>query len=131
MPGWGCNADLAWRARLLGWHARYVPQAVVHHIRTYSPTTRARTSPLDRRTQFRNRYLMIAKNDSFGALLRDLGPLLLYELLALGYALVREQELLGAYGEALRRLPSALVNRRVIQERRRVRKVPLGMQAPA
>ena len=48
-----------------------------------------------------------------------------------GYALVREQELLGAYGEALRRLPSALVNRRVIQERRQMRNVPFGMQAPA
>src|SRR6202035_1756799 len=40
MPGWGCDADLAWRSRLLGWSARYEPGAVVHHVRTYSPTTR-------------------------------------------------------------------------------------------
>ena len=39
MPGWGCDADLAWRARLLGWRSRYEPAAVVHHIRTYSPST--------------------------------------------------------------------------------------------
>ena len=44
--------------------SRYEPAAVVHHIRTYSPSTRARMSAVDRRTQFRNRYLMIAKNDS-------------------------------------------------------------------
>jgi GT2 family glycosyltransferase len=42
MPGWGCDADLAWRAQLFGWRSVYEPAAVVHHIRTYSPTTRAR-----------------------------------------------------------------------------------------
>ena len=131
MPGWGCDADLAWRARLLGWKARYAPAATVHHIRTYSPTTRAHTSALDRRTQFRNRYLMIAKNDSLPDLLRDAGPLLGYELLALGYAVLREPELLRGYAEAARRLPGALRRRRVIQARRRVRGVPFGMEPPA
>jgi GT2 family glycosyltransferase len=130
MPGWGCDADLAWRGRLLGWKARYEPAAVVHHIRTYSPTTRARTSARDRRTQFRNRYLMIAKNDSLRDLLRDAGPLLLYELAALGYAVLREPELLGGYAEALRRLPGALRRRRTIQARRRVARVPFGMTPP-
>lgn len=128
MPGWGCDADLAWRARLFGWRTRYAPDAVVHHIRTYSPSTRARSSAADRRTQFRNRYLMIAKNDSLRDLLRDAGPLASYELLALGYALLREPELLRGYLEAARRLPGALARRRVIQARRRVQKVPFGLE---
>jgi GT2 family glycosyltransferase len=131
MPGWGCDADLAWRARLLGWRSRYEPRAVVHHIRTYSPTTRAHTGARDRRTQFRNRYLMIAKNDSLSDLMRDLGPLLRYELLALGYALLREPWLLGGYVEAIARLPGALRRRRLIQSGRRVRRVPFGMEPPA
>jgi GT2 family glycosyltransferase len=130
MPGWGCDADLAWRARLLGWRARYAPAATVHHIRAYSPTTRAHTSALDRRTQFRNRYLMIAKNDSLPDLLRDAGPLLGYELLALGYAVLREPELLRGYAEAARRLPGALKARRAIQARRRVGRVPFGLEPP-
>lgn len=130
MPGWGCDADLAWRARLLGWRSRYEPSAVVHHIRTYSPSTRARSSPEDRRTQFRNRYLMIAKNDSLADLLRDAGPLLLYEVLALGYAVLREPELLRGYLEAARRLPGARRRRQVIQARRRARRVPFGLEAP-
>jgi GT2 family glycosyltransferase len=128
MPGWGCDADLAWRARLFGWRTVYAPEAVVRHIRTYSPSTRARVSPVDRRTQFRNRYLMIAKNDSIADLLRDAVPLLSYEVLALGYALLREHELLGGYVEALRRLPEALRQRRVIQSRRRERGVPFGLE---
>ncbi|MHB8656967.1 MAG: glycosyltransferase family 2 protein [Solirubrobacteraceae bacterium] len=130
MPGWGCDADLAWRAQLLGWRARYEPSAIVHHIRTYSPSTRARMPAADRRTQFRNRLLMIAKNDAPRDLLRDAGPLLLYEVLALGYALVREPELLGGYVEAARRLPEALRQRRVIQARRRVARVPFGLLPP-
>jgi GT2 family glycosyltransferase len=127
LPGWGCDADLAWRARLLGWRSRYAPGAIVWHVRTYSPTTRPYVSGGDRRTQFRNRLLMIAKNDSLGDLLRDAGPVLLYEVLALGYALLREQELLGGYVEAIRRLPAAVRARRVIQARRRVRRVPFGL----
>jgi GT2 family glycosyltransferase len=131
MPGWGCDADLAWRARLLGWRTRYEPTAVVHHIRNYSPTTRAHASAVDRRTQFRNRYLMIAKNDSLADLSRDAGPLLLYELVALGYAVLREPELLRGYLEAARRLPGALRRRRAIQARRRVGRVPFGIEPAA
>lgn len=131
MPGWGCDADLAWRTRLMGWRTRYEPAAVVHHIRTYSPTTRARMSATDRRTQFRNRYLMMAKNDSLAELARDALPLLLYEILALGYAVLREPELLRGYVEAGRRLPGALRQRRLIQARRRTRRVPFGLEPPA
>ena len=131
MPGWGCDADLAWRAQLLGWHSRYEPAAVVDHIRTYSPTTRASARPVDRATQFRNRLLMIAKNDSAGALLGDMAPLLSYEILALGYALLREHELLGAYREFVARLPEARRQRRLIAARRRVRRVPFGLVPPA
>jgi GT2 family glycosyltransferase len=130
MPGWGCDADLAWRAQLFGWRCRYAPAAVVHHVRSYSPTTRARATPEDRRTQFRNRLLMIAKNDSFADLRPDLLPLFVYELLALGYAVLREHELLGGYREALRRLPEARRQRRQIQARRRPGRVPFGLVPP-
>ncbi len=131
MPGWGCDADLAWRARLLGWRSRYQPNALVRHIRTYSPTTRPHMSGADRRTQFRNRYLMIAKNDSLLDLIRDAGPLLLYELLAFGYALLREPALLRGYPDAIARLPHALGWRRTIQALRRERRIPFGLEPPA
>jgi GT2 family glycosyltransferase len=131
MPGWGCDADLAWRAQLLGWRARYQPAAVVSHIRTYSPTTRARATPADRRTQFRNRLLMMAKNDALADLRPDLPRLLGYEALALGYAVLRERELLGGYAEALRRLPEARRQRTIIQARRRVARPPFELSPPA
>jgi GT2 family glycosyltransferase len=130
MPGWGCDADLAWRARLLGWRSRYVPEAVVHHIRTYSPSTRAHMAAADRRTQFRNRLLMIAKNDTLADLGRDALPLAGYEVLALGFAILREPELLGGYREAARRLRGARARRGIVQARRRVARVPFGLVAP-
>ena len=46
--------------------------AVAYHIRSYRPSTRAVMPEPDRRMQFRNRYLMIAKNDPGRDLLRDL-----------------------------------------------------------
>ncbi len=131
LPGWGCDADLAWRAQLLGWHAVYAPAAVVYHVRTYSPTTRAAARPEDRATQFRNRLLMIVKNDSLAELWRDGLALLGYEGLALGYALVREHELLGGYREFRARLPEARRHRRLIRTRRVVRRAPFGLEPPA
>jgi GT2 family glycosyltransferase len=130
MPGWGCDADLAWRAQLFGWRTVFEPAAIVHHIRTYSPSTRAESSPEDRRTQFRNRLLMIAKNDSGGDLARDAVPILFYEIVALGYAVLRERELLGGYVEAFRRMPEARRQRRLIQARRKVARVPFGLAPP-
>jgi hypothetical protein len=71
---------------------------------------------------------MIAKNDSRADIMRDAGPLLSYELLAFGYAVLRERELLGGYREAWQRLPEARRQRRVIQARRRVRRIPFGLE---
>jgi GT2 family glycosyltransferase len=124
------DVDLAWRAQLLGWRCAYEPSARAWHVRSYGPSTRHAVPAADRRAQFRNRYLMIVKNDRPGAIARDLPGLLAYELLALGFALLRERELLGGYREAARRLPAARRQRRAIQARRRVGRVPLGL-APA
>ena len=69
---------------------------------------RAGCAEAHRRLQFRNRLLMIAKNerrrDAACATCRgSLG----YEVLALGHVLLRERELLRGYGEFRRLLPGA------------------------
>ena len=126
---WASDVDLAWRAQLLGWSCVYEPRAVAYHVRSYSPTTRASLPERDRRTQFRNRYLMITKNESVAGLLRDLPRIVLYEALALGHAVLRERHLLRGYAEAARLLPSALRKRRAVQRRRRPGvRVPFGLE---
>ena len=92
---------------------------MAHHIRTYSPSTRASLPEWDRMMQFRNRYLMIAKNDPLASLLRDLPRILAYEVAALGFAMLRERHLLRGYVDAGRLLPRMLRSARVLQQRRR------------
>lgn len=128
---WAADVDLAWRAQLLGWRSIYEPAAVAWHVRYYSPSTRATLDPRHRRLQFRNRYLMIAKNETFGGIARDLHRILTYEVLAFGYALLRERALLGGYRDAWRLLPAARRRRAEILPRRaRDRRVPFGLTPP-
>ena len=130
MALWASDVDLAWRARLLGWDCAYEPTALAWHVRHYSPSTRAQVSEHDRRLQFRNRYLMMAKNDSAADLLRDAPRIAFYEVLALGHALLRERHLLGGYRDAWRLRGEATRRRALVQARRRAGRVPFGLQPP-
>lgn len=127
---WASDADLAWRARLLGWRCRYEPAAVAWHMRFYRPGVRDALPERHRRLQFRNRLLMLAKNETPAGLLRDLPWIAGYEVLALGHALLRERHLLGGYREALALLPRARARRRAIQPRRARGRVPFGLTPP-
>ncbi len=130
MEKWASDVDLAWRAWLLGWSSVYEPGAVAYHVRSYGPSTRARVPERDRRVQFRNRYLMMVKNDTT-ALVRDLPRVIAYEVLALGFALLRERHLLRGYAEAARLVPRALRDRRELSAKRRGRppaRVPFGLE---
>ena len=127
---YAADVDLAWRAQLRGWRCAYEPAAVAFHIRTYGPSTRAAVSRADRQLQFRNRYLMMVKNETRPGLLRDLPLIGGYELLALGHVLLREPHLLSAYRDAWRLLPEARRQRQVVQAGRRADRVPFGIRVP-
>ena len=130
MALWASDADLAWRARLLGWRCVYEPAARARHIRTYSPSTRDEVDPAHRRLQFRNRYLMWFKNETRAGLLRDLPRIAAYEVAALGHVLLRERHLLEGYREVREALPRARERRAEVQSRRAVRRVPFGLEPP-
>ena len=129
---WASDVDLAWRARLLGWKCVYEPRAVAYHVRKYSPSTRAGMPEADRRMQFRNRYLMMVKNDTARGLVRDLPNVLAWEAMAFAWSLVGERHLLQAYRDAARLSSRARSKRRAVQAARRaagVNAVPFGMEA--
>ena len=127
---WASDADLAWRARLLGWRCAYEPRAVARHRRTYSPSTRDEVAEAHRRLQFRNRYLMWFKNETRAGLGRDLAWIAGYEVAAFGHVLLRERHLLRGYRDAWRALPGARRRRRAGRARRAVRRVPFGLEPP-
>lgn len=128
---WAVDVDLAWRAQIFGWTGVYEPSAVAYHVRSYSPSTRAGMPESDRRVQFRNRYLMMVKNDTLQDLRGDLFRMAGYEIAAFGYALLRERHLLDGYAELRHLLPTARRQRREIQARRRLRgspRAPFGLE---
>jgi GT2 family glycosyltransferase len=128
---WAADVDLAWRAQLLGWRSCYEPAAVGWHVRYYSPSTRSQLDPAHRRLQFRNRLLMIAKNETAASLRRDFHRIAFYELLAFGHVVLRERALFGGYADAVRLLPAARRRRAVIAGRRAAgRRVPFGIEPP-
>jgi GT2 family glycosyltransferase len=112
MALWASDADLAWRVRNAGWRCVYEPQAVAWHVRFYSPGNRPLVAPEHRRLQFRNRLLMLAKNESGRGFVMNAPFILGYEVLALGHALLRERTLLRGYVEAWRLLGAARSRRR-------------------
>lgn len=111
MALWASDADVAWRVREAGYRCVFEPSAVAWHVRFYSPGNRALLAPEHRRLQFRNRLLMLVKNETARGFARDAPFILGYEVLALGHALLRERTLLRGYVEAARLLPGARARR--------------------
>lgn len=114
------EVDLAWRAQLFGWKCVYTPNAVAYHVHAYNPNTRKNQPKKYRLLQFRNRYLMIVKNDTFKNFAYHLPYILSYEILALGFVLLREPYLLKGYYEFIKLLPDALKKRKTIMNKKKV-----------
>lgn len=116
------DIDLCWRARILGWDVRYIPDAVAWHVRGWAGETvgaRKRLSIAARRHSWKNHYLLMIKNDRLGDVFRALPFVLGWELVRHAYALVREPQVYAAYGDLFRLLPAALRSRRELFRRRR------------
>jgi GT2 family glycosyltransferase len=113
------DADLAWRAQLLGWTCLYVPEAIARHGRRVTPERRGALSPDVNYYSVRNRFLLRVKNQTAGHALRFLVPALVRDLQVVGYVLLREQSSLGALREVVRLWPRTWAKRRAIMARRR------------
>ncbi len=113
--------DLCWRARLRGWKFFYVPDAVAYHARGWGKgTKRAQVPRSIRRESFKNRYLMMLKNDHLANFLKDLPYILWHEFKALLYVIFREPHLFIAWFRILALLPLTLRKRAVIMKKARV-----------
>src|SRR5215468_3471435 len=56
------DADVAWRAQLLGWRCIYTPEAVAYHVRTVSPANRRSVPKALNMHSVKNRFLLRIKN---------------------------------------------------------------------
>jgi GT2 family glycosyltransferase len=116
------DADLAWRAQVMGQKFLYTPRAVAWHVRRVTPERRKDLPHVINWHSVKNRWLMRAKNSSSWLFLRLAVPVLWRDAMAFGYGLLRDRAMLSAvfYGwrpEVRERLRH---KREIIQSHRKV-----------
>ncbi|HWQ55191.1 MAG TPA: glycosyltransferase family 2 protein [Bryobacteraceae bacterium] len=114
------DADVAWRAQLLGWRCIYNPDAVAWHVRSVVPGNRRSVPAVLNMHSVKNRFLLRIKNTTPGVFRRCWLPMATRDLLVIGGCLVLEQRSLAAFWRLAGCLPRALRRRRAIMARRRV-----------
>jgi len=113
------DADVAWRAQLLGWSCLYTPAAVAYHVRSVRPGSRWTVPAVLKMHSVKNRFLMRIKNVTADVYRRHWIPATARDLLVIGGCLLYEPRSLPAFWHAARCLPRALAKRRYIMKRRR------------
>ncbi len=84
------DADLAWRAQLLGWKALYAPKAVAIHERRVLPERRGSLPPEINMHSVKNRFMLRLKNQTPVEFLVLLLPSIIRDLQVLGYVMLVE-----------------------------------------
>jgi len=114
------DADVAWRAQLLGWRCLYTPEAVAHHVRRVRPGSRRNVPAVVNMHSVKNRFLMRIKNVTSGLYGRYWLPVTLRDLFVAGGCMFYEPGSLPAFFKLLQCMPRALRKRHDIMSRRKV-----------
>ncbi|MBI3682052.1 MAG: glycosyltransferase family 2 protein [Acidobacteria bacterium] len=113
------DADVAWRAQLLGWSCLYVPEAAGYHVRRVMPGNRRRVPAVLNMHSVKNRFLMRINNMTGGLYRRNWLSITARDLLIAGGCLFYEPSSLPAFWHVARSLPRALGKRSQIMQRKR------------
>jgi GT2 family glycosyltransferase len=115
------DADVAWRAQLLGWRCIYTPLARGYHVRKVLPGNRHALPPEINMHSVKNRFLMRIKNMTPDLYRRNWLSITGRDLVVIGACLVREHTSLKAFVYLFRNWRRVLAKRREIMKRRRVK----------
>src|SRR5713101_1352704 len=115
------DADVAWRAQLLGWRCIYTPVARGYHVRKALPGNRHALPPEINMHSVKNRFLMRIKNMTPDLYRRNWLSITGRDLVVIGACLVRERTSLKAFVYLFRNWRRVLVKRREIMKLRRVK----------
>jgi GT2 family glycosyltransferase len=114
------DADLAWRAQVMGWKCLYTPRAVAWHVRRVTPERRAQLPTEINWHSIKNRFLLRAKNISWRLYLRFFLPITFRDAQVIGYCLLVNRNLRSALGAVWMARAEVKHKRQIIQSRRRV-----------
>ena len=114
------DADVAWRAQLMGWRCIYTPHARGYHVRSVLPGKRRALPAEINMHSVKNRFLMRIKNMTGHLYWRNWLSITARDLTVLCCCVLREQSSLRAFFYVLRSLPRVMEKRREIMNRKRV-----------
>ncbi len=114
------DADVAWRAQLLGWRCLYVPEAEAHHVRRVTPEVRKHLPAAINMHSVKNRFLMRIKNMTPDLYRRFWLSITARDLVVVGCCLLREHRSLPAFVEIAKHWKSVWAKRQSIMRKRRV-----------
>lgn len=114
------DADVAWRAQLMGWRCLYTPYARGYHVRAVLPGNRRALPKEINMHSVKNRFLMRIKNITGDLYRRYWLPITFRDLVVIGCCLLYEHYSLKAFWHILRSWPRLLSKRRWIMARKRV-----------
>ena len=115
------DADVAWRAQLMGWRCLYTPLARGYHVRNVLPGNRRALPPEINMHSVKNRFLMRIKNMTPDLYRRNWFSITARDLVVFGACLVREHTSLKAFWYLARNWRRVLAKRAEIMKRRRVK----------
>lgn len=114
------DADVAWRAQLMGWTCLYVPYARGYHVRKVLPGNRGALPAAINMHSVKNRFLMRVKNISGDLYRRNWFSITVRDIMVVGCCLIWEHTSLRAFWHLANNWKRLLEKRRLIQGRRSV-----------
>jgi GT2 family glycosyltransferase len=114
------DADVAWRAQLLGWRCIYTPNSRGYHVRNVLPGKRRALPPEINMHSVKNRFLMRIKNMTGDLYRRNWFSITTRDIVVVACCLLREQSSLKAFAYVAMNWRRVLEKRREIMRRRRV-----------
>jgi GT2 family glycosyltransferase len=114
------DADVAWRAQLMGWRCLYTPHARGYHVRTVLPGNRRALPAVINMHSVKNRFLMRLKNMTSDLYRRNWISITARDIVVVCCCLIREQTSLKAFWFLAKNWKRVLAKRRLIMQRRRV-----------
>ena len=120
------DADVAWRAQLMGWRCIYTPMARGYHVRNVLPGNRRALPAVINMHSVKNRFLMRIKNMTPDLYRRNWLSITGRDLVVLGACLLHEHTSLKAFAYLARNWRRVWVKRREIMKRRRAKDDYIG-----
>jgi GT2 family glycosyltransferase len=113
------DADVAWRAQLMGWRCLYTPRARGYHVRKVLPGNRRALPSAINMHSVKNRFLMRIKNMTPCLYRQNWFSITLRDSMVLGWCLLWEHSSLKAFWYLAKNYRRVLEKRKEIMRRRR------------